>query len=423
MLQSYPWVFATSLVFAVGIPLTLIYLRRAVRNDRSAVIAELEDIFSLTKSNPSFEFLKYKYDVSYNKVSSLQMIASAAPFSIALLFGVCFIFSPISHFSDTALSQGGSPLYQFMLMGTDAPAKASADTKPAPACGPPVGAPLGCAETTPAESHARFRNGLTVLALVFAGSMLFAMRYLLGAIMTFELGPLSFLKMTLHIMTAQVVAVVLWRLSANVAVFGEKTTEAVALAMLAPVAFFIGYVPDLGLRYLATRVALPFKASRDDLLPKVQSTPLEVIDGIDAATCFRLNDAMLRDVQHLATTNPLALYVETPYGLYQSVDWVAQAQLCTVVGPDAFVALRAQHIRTIIDFKGATGSEATSRMRLELGALLFPARPDDGLPPLEDADLQKLFAVMLDDLHVRRLQQLWDAIDLKLKPMPKAEPA
>lgn len=424
------WVIGPASILAVGIPFTLIYLRRAVRNDRTAVITELENIFKLSKENPSFEFLKYKYEISYNKITSAQLAASALPFILLLFIGICFILTPISQFSDVEVNKGTSPLSPIMLLGTERSASERSTTEPKIAPCPDAAKPEPanpCPQAAQSveqnHSHARFRNGLTMLALVFAGSMLFALSYLLNAVMTFELGPLSFLKMTLHILAAQIVAVVVWRLSAEVPLFGSDANQAFTLAMLAPLAFWIGYVPDLGLRYLATRISLPFKASRDDLLssPRVRSTPLEVIDGIDATTCFRLKDSMLMDVQHLATTNPLALYVETPYGLYQSIDWVAQAQLCTIVGPDTFIALRERNVRTIFDFEQATAATSTPHVRREIGLITFPTRHQSGAPSeLTDDDLRRLFDTMLDDLHVHRLRQLWNAIKDKLQTTDEA---
>jgi hypothetical protein len=124
------------------------------------------------------------------------------------------------------------------------------------------------------------------------------------------------------------------------------------------------------------------------------------------------------------------LYIESPYGIYQTVDWVAQAQLCTVVGPERFLMLKKHNVRTIFDLERMVlGLDAPSGVKLMIGALLLAtdealekARDElkigyfsignkpfaAGLVKWMDAEaVEHIVRVMIDDLHVHRLRQIW----------------
>jgi len=175
-----------------------------------------------------------------------------------------------------------------------------------------------------------------------------------------------------------------------------------------------------------------------------------VIDGIDFFTRFRLEEANIFEVQNLATSNPIMLFVETPFGIYQLIDWIAQAQLCSVVGPERFLLLRHHHIRTIFDLERAVLSlNTTLEMQRMVGSILFAAtqrraefvtafnvklmtleKPVSTGQELEKFDeqlakwlstgekemkmLEHLVRVMVDDLHVHRLRQIWKVMALRL---------
>ena len=115
-------------------------------------------------------------------------------------------------------------------------------------------------------------------------------------------------------------------------------------------AFILGYIPALGERIVLTFWRRGYiKLTASEIFKNCQSVPLELIQGIDAEIRARLEDHNLFDVQNLANANPIILFVETPYGIYQSLDWVAQAQLATGVGHLKFVKLQQGGVRTIFD--------------------------------------------------------------------------
>ena len=156
-----------------------------------------------------------------------------------------------------------------------------------------------------------------------------------------------------------------------------------------------------------------------------KTVPLEVIDGIDAETAFRLEESNLYDVQNLAAINPIGLYAESPFSLYEILDWVLQAQLCVNVGAPAFAALKNHRIRTIFDLERAVLAEGAPaalfagdrqrplpgrRSQFPAGVgparLWRPTRRPTGID-IDPQTVRHAVAIMCDDLHIHRLRALW----------------
>jgi hypothetical protein len=187
---------------------------------------------------------------------------------------------------------------------------------------------------------------------------------------------------------------------------------------------------------------------------------LDVIDGIDYPTRFRLEECGIYDIQNLATYNPIMLHIESPFGIYQTIDWVGQAQLCSILGLDKFLLLRQMNVRTVFDLERALDYRAFDPTRLLLrdgpdefdkiyAGILFAATAamrtigeTSGMQPLVirtaqgteppsveavgiDAYcawacqtitstpqitkrcMEHLMGWIADDLHVRRLRRIW----------------
>jgi hypothetical protein len=131
---------------------------------------------------------------------------------------------------------------------------------------------------------------------------------------------------------------------------------------------------------------------------------MDMIDGMESSIRFRLAELEIEDVQNLATANPVLLFMETPYGFFEALDWVAQAQLIVAVGPEKARPLRDLCIRTVFDLDNAVANEA---MRPILADILFA---DAIVKPHDPASVNAQCMAIGETLHVRRLRQPWNVV-------------
>ena len=247
-----------------------------------------------------------------------------------------------------------------------------------------------------------------VLGAGFVGAYVWSIDYLILRIANFDLSPLSFLRTSGHVLMTVFVA---WVLCQVVAAPGIQ--EKLAVAMVLGIAFVSGLYPSLGLNVLIDRLPNWLRLKRD--VPQAgaisRSFPLDLIDGIDPSIKFRLNQLEIAEVQNLATANPILLYIESPYGLLEVIDWMAQAQLLAELGPERFLQARAAGVRDMVAFLELGASEGGRRL---LAPLLLP-ESDAG-----DEALQASFDSIAHKLHVQHLHQWWMVISQALAGPGKA---
>jgi hypothetical protein len=414
-------VILTSAALSVALPVAIIYVRQTVKTQRQDVINDLAAIFEPKESQagreyiiPSFEFVKFKYSVPDDPNAPAEERPVHKRGATA----------PERDFSKTMFVVASVPL-MLVLFALGVVAFGALITL---VMGPPD--TLKWVPNFPAFSLkenenkvAALHTWLAMLAVAYIASYLYTIRELLRAVANFELSPMTLLMSSIHVLFGVVTALILATVASDVNVLGGAvTTSALLLA-----AFAVGFVPELGLRTLLRATKLRyFKSEDESVYTTFSATPVEVIDGIDTEVRSRLSLHNIVSVQNLATANPIMLFVETPYGVYQIIDWVAQAQLCSALGPKAVIEFWKLGIRTIFDLERALmGATSTRELRHEVGKIIVLGRSAEeqgrlGLAPASlpsdaaDKTVLALASIILDDLHIQRLRQIANRIAERL---------
>lgn len=401
----YRWVFP--IVAASLFPAALLFVRQKIRKVRQRSVMELSAVLfpGETDTSPSLDFVRARYDLPITSadgtdlddarpVTLQSLIVAAIPYVMMCCFGFTLLFVP---FADLVTW----PTYLL---------------RPAFFWSTGAGKP----EVLAAE----IQMAAAIASASFLGGYLFSVRILLRAVQNYELNQLVFLRMASHLAFGLVTTLIVYRtfhgsVLATDIVGGDG--KAVSPGFWLGFGFLGGIYPELGMAALTSKLGSKlFKAIDRDALARAKSVPLQVIDGIDRDTADRLDQAGMSDIQNLAVANPLLLYVETPFALYEAFDWVLQAQLCLAVGPERFAALRSFNIRTTFDLERAILSDsATDAYLAQVGALLFcggvKCCGGESTPVvLDSASLRHAAMVMLDDLHIHRLRQLWRLIHARI---------
>jgi len=413
-------------MFSFVVPLAIFAGRNNVRATRGRLVDDLAQLFSFAKEQggtplivPSFELIKYKYDATRDPIRTQSWIIPVTIYVIMSFLGFMTAFGSPALLGLKTLENA------FMTAG---------------------------AMLEPDARQSQVSQLIGLLTYAFVGGYLWTIQYLVRRVANFDLKPLSFLQCAMHLMFGSFVTAAAWHL-------GKGTLPDVVLSP--PVAFIIGMFPNLMLDRLIARVSwLQARRVSEASRAICEEVPLDTVLGIDPYIKLRLSEFEIEDIQNLATMNPVQLFVETPYGLYESIDWVAQAQLILAVGAEKTAMLRRINVRTIFDLEKAVFNPT---LRQRLLTILFPdltneqieksaadltfvsTKSDpaqasvvriDGLPwssgnvqpgsseiALDHRDLlQALVATVRDDLHVMRLRQIWDVIQERLDKRPYVTP-
>lgn len=430
-------------IFSLVVPVGIFASRSNVRIIRKDIVAGLENMFDFAVDKdgkaiviPSFELVKYKYDPDSMPQSADQ--GSAHSWKSYFIPTIVYAALTFMGFYNAFLHTSYEPNYFTNGFHTDS-------------------TPLPCILKLLDNSCGMAGDGNyirleAILTYTFLGGYLWTIQYLIRRIGNFDLAPISFFQCSAHILFGVFVVAALWQSGLLPLAGGASGGGPFALG----IGFLAGLFPDLGLGALKAKVPWTgLKNPSGEAKKLIEELPLDMILGIDPFMKLRLSIFEIHDVQNLATINPIQIFVETPYGLYEVIDWVAQAQLILAVGVVRTNYLRKLGIRTIFDLEKSLESPS---LRYRVREILLstshsplngqasksydpgqfndsdlagrsPAQRDEGradseIPLDVRYELEALVAILRDDLHVRRLRQIWDVInsrlDLRHRPVTTA---
>jgi hypothetical protein len=401
-------------LLSCAVPIGIFIGRNNIRAFRREVVRDLERLFSFARLPdgaaliiPSFELVKYKYDPESNPNRTTQdnphsFYYYILPVSIyVILTALGFQMAFIPH---------GMPTANYFTF--------------------PLGVPMDTSDDPGALIEGEPLIG--VLTYSFLAGYIWTIQYLIRRISNFDLAPISFFQSVGHILLAQFTMAAIWQSG----VFAEMPAH-----LLIGLAFLVGFFPTLCMEGLIAKFPwLRLRRVSPESQNLQEEFPLDMIIGIDPFMKLRLSEFEINDVQNLATINPIQIFVETPYGLYEVIDWVAQAQLILAVGSARTRRLRELNVRTIFDLEKTLDSGPLSRRvsTALLGdlALALPAPPSVAAAEAKSheplrlgsseltldpkTEIDALVSIIRDDLHVQRLRQIWDVIGDRLKERPAA---
>lgn len=415
--------------FAALSPVIFIAIRESIKRQRQEIITDLATVFEIGEDSgpsliPSFEFVKYKYFVGGKRYRDPSMGRPEVDRMVAMPLErrrTREDYSTLSWLIGCAPFSALAGVAVFYVLSLLLSLLAPHTSQPAGLIWP------GTSYPNPERVGILWLAGICA---AFAGSYVTALRNLYRAIRNFDLSPGAIvgetIKMLVSIVLGPVLVVTLVWLGTNVVASyagnGLAPTAPVTIAAVVAGCFVAGLMPDVVMRSIVHRDQLKnFKREEEEIFRAFKITPVEIIDGIDCEIRVRLDDHHIRSTQNLAAANPLMLFVETPYGVYQIMDWVAQAQLCCSVGRDRIVRLWPLGVRTLFDLErlAAANSGTNEALLLEVGRVIL----GEALIPLDVKDRAAAAAMVrasielrLDDPHVQRLRQIYIAVGDRLGP-------
>jgi hypothetical protein len=452
-----------SVFFSILVPVAFLLTRSQIKTDRVHAAKVLRRAFGgALSSNSYFEFLHRKYysGISYPESEDAVprhrgaafarrvdwlLLASSLPFIILTGAGFLIIALP---------EQGIASLFSIYIDKID-----SAETG------------------TAAHIQKHYENIITLASLAFVSSYLYSIRLFFKLLAAYKPVSIVMLRAFAHMLFSVLLAVMIWRVAPESEPFtniatkvqnsidgGNKSTARPSRddireqqAGASPnqrgqipeiwlvLAFAIGFIPDAAFSWLLRQTRLRLNRRHAKAANHAAATPLTIIDGIDFAAAFALEEGGIANVQNLATANPIMLHVETAYCIFPIMDWIGQAQLCAAAGPERFLLFRTINIRTIFDLERAVlDNESPAGLKQIAGAILLAHGTaktsllrDFGVRPLDvvhrDFDkaltawvnievVEHLVRVIMDSLYIHRFRLLWCDIEASLTPPEAVKP-
>jgi hypothetical protein len=216
----------------------------------------------------------------------------------------------------------------------------------------------------------------------FIGAYVYIIRILLDRINNDDLSPITYYYFAVRILVACLVAGILRQ---SLSLFWPSGSDAQWL-VLVPAGFVVGLQPDLWMVALVTKVTKYFGLTEAQREPDAANIPgrlpLSLIEGITEPKKARLEELDLDSCHALAGHNPFLIWARTSYQLLHIVDWIAQAQLVTLVKDGGAQKLRALGIRDVFGLVTALSGGSKSQVANVLA--ITPEVAGDMLKYLQD---------------------------------------
>jgi hypothetical protein len=409
------------LLLSIAVPAAIFLGRNNVRRIRRDLVRDLVNLFGFAKDSqgdpiiiPSLELVKWKYDPHPRFDPDRVAATGEAPDPAGLISFRYFLLPTCIYILFTCLGFCGS-----FLPGMP---------------GHPTPFSLGC---RPSLTDPERLSLMSTISYTSLGGYIWTINYLIKRVSNFRLKSL--------VVSKSIGSHTLWGFCLRGALARhQRALSRVRDRQRARFrhrwAFLVGSFPESGLNgLLAKYPQMRLKRTGPATTQLCEELPLDRIVGIDAYVKFRLGEFEIEDVQNLATVNPIRPFVETPYNLYEILDWVAQAQLIVAIGSAKTLKLREINARTIFDIEEALRNKSFSATILDIllpahasppRAAGSPGRGKDdeiqilhdraGQTASEDVDVSGILgAIVGADLHVQRLRQLRAVIAIRLDQRPR----
>ncbi|HUB45080.1 MAG TPA: hypothetical protein VMB73_08860 [Acetobacteraceae bacterium] len=182
---------------------------------------------------------------------------------------------------------------------------------------------------------------LVTVSYAFLGWMIWTFTTIFDRAATQELYPATFNRLLIRLAVAVLVAIVARHLAADPL---PNDTDSTLSASGPILAFIIGMFPERGLAWITQKFSNLTRAPAHS-----EDFGLELIEGIDPATTYRMQELGLNDGADLARANPFTIFEAVAIPMTEAIDWIAQAQLLLLVKAERFQTLQKAGYRTIFD--------------------------------------------------------------------------
>jgi hypothetical protein len=207
-----------------------------------------------------------------------------------------------------------------------------------------------------------YQTGTVMIGtMAFIGAYVYILIELIGRINNNDIEPITYYYFSIRIILATLVAGVV----RHIMIFVDPAAATTSYIMVL-IGFIIGLRPDLWLSLVIAKATKRFGLLGEQVDPDTANVPsnfsLLLIEGLTEEKRTRLEELAIDNCQALADHNPFLIWARTSYQLLHVIDWIAQAQLCVLVGQDGIRKLRAIAVRDIFALEAAWAGQSKEQV-------------------------------------------------------------